>query len=583
MAESAPSVDAVPVSGSDQHASSANPVSPLNTAAASQHAQSPVSTTNRLTPTTKKIGEKFLTCPICFEMYSHPKCLPCLHTFCRHCLDSYIQSQDAFRARRKHGFPCPLCNQFYFIKSFEMPLSQWVEGIQNNFMVQNMIEYLLPQAVDQAENVCPLSVNPSPVRSSMSNQDNVPEDSGSLEVLPAGPNPDNGQHQEEDAEDSSTAAPSVLNPSMEPVALQNQHPSRYASRRSLIETGKSNDHVRHSFPYGAMALSYPTHDFYSEVKLQVNMNPLCNTKSHSSNDLNRHEMPAYYVDSDTMERVGLYRTSIDRQFSDVCCLSKANTIVITDYNNSHVLLWEGFFQGCKTYTKVKVDGKPTSVAPLDESLEDCVVVNLLNKGKIIFISIPELYFLRIIDTEVNVRSVAMLTTNTLLTGSSIRPARIDMVQVDNRFQVTRRHCLLENSQQCWAICTPNHMCGVTTDTFVVADTLQKSLVGYDIKTKNGRKVGEKSFSFTPLGDRKFVSLGGLCCHRSSGSIYVVDHDDNAVYRVHVGTTVRCEKVLCEKNGIRKPTSVCLSLRDELCVVDWQGRISVYKPKCVPKA
>ncbi|XP_046568254.1 uncharacterized protein LOC124276634 isoform X2 [Haliotis rubra] len=581
MAESAPSVSDGPDCGSEQHVSSANTVTPLNTAAASQHAQSPVSTTNRLTPTTKKIGEKFLTCPICYEMYSQPKCLPCLHTFCCHCLDSYIQSQNAFRARRKQGFPCPLCNQFYFIKNYEMPLSHWVEGIQNNFMVQNMIEYLLPQAGDKAENVCPPSVDPSPVRTSVLNPDH--EEDGSPEVLPAGPNPDNGRHQEEDAEESSTASPSLQDPPLSPFVLQNQHPSRYSHRRSLIETGRSIDHLRHSFPCGAMTLSYPTPEFYSEANLQVNLNPLCTTKSHSSNDLNRHEMPAYFVDSDMMERVGFYRTSVDRQFSDVCCLSNSNTIVITDYNNNHVLLWEGFFQGCKTYTKVKVDGKPTSVAPLDESLEDCVVVNLLNKGKIVFISIPELYFLRIIDTEVNIRSVAMLATNTLLTGSSIRPARIDMVQVDNRFQLTRRHCLLENSQQCWAICTPNHMCGVSTDTFVVADTLQRSLVGYDIKTRNGRKVGEKSFSFTPSGDRKFVSLGGLCCQRSSGSIYVVDQDANAVYRVQVGTSIRCEKVLSEKNGIKKPASVCLSLRDELCVVDWGGGISVFKPKCVAKA
>ncbi|KAJ8303975.1 hypothetical protein KUTeg_017558, partial [Tegillarca granosa] len=31
-----------------------------------------------------------ITCPICFEQFTSPKRLPCLHTFCHPCLKSYI-------------------------------------------------------------------------------------------------------------------------------------------------------------------------------------------------------------------------------------------------------------------------------------------------------------------------------------------------------------------------------------------------------------------------------------------------------------------------------------------------------------
>ena len=34
--------------------------------------------------------EDQLTCSICLEEYSHPKALPCLHSFCLKCIDSLI-------------------------------------------------------------------------------------------------------------------------------------------------------------------------------------------------------------------------------------------------------------------------------------------------------------------------------------------------------------------------------------------------------------------------------------------------------------------------------------------------------------
>ncbi|XP_055959215.1 tripartite motif-containing protein 59-like [Patella vulgata] len=30
-------------------------------------------------------------CSICFDMFNQPKILPCFHTFCQECLDSYIR------------------------------------------------------------------------------------------------------------------------------------------------------------------------------------------------------------------------------------------------------------------------------------------------------------------------------------------------------------------------------------------------------------------------------------------------------------------------------------------------------------
>lgn len=58
-----------------------------------------------------ELEEGFLTCSICCLPYNQPKALPCLHPFCKGCLESY-----AFRTsvRTENGLlliSCPICRQ----------------------------------------------------------------------------------------------------------------------------------------------------------------------------------------------------------------------------------------------------------------------------------------------------------------------------------------------------------------------------------------------------------------------------------------------------------------------------------------
>ncbi|KAH3710443.1 tripartite motif-containing protein 3-like isoform X2 [Dreissena polymorpha] len=50
-----------------------------------------------------RIREDFLTCPICFNSFTNPKALPCLHTFCLQCLVDYVKDNTQF--------PCPTCRE----------------------------------------------------------------------------------------------------------------------------------------------------------------------------------------------------------------------------------------------------------------------------------------------------------------------------------------------------------------------------------------------------------------------------------------------------------------------------------------
>ena len=53
--------------------------------------------------------EKELTCPVCLDLYTNPKILPCHHSFCQECLEGLPQEREA-RGDTYYLF-CPTCRQ----------------------------------------------------------------------------------------------------------------------------------------------------------------------------------------------------------------------------------------------------------------------------------------------------------------------------------------------------------------------------------------------------------------------------------------------------------------------------------------
>ncbi|XP_070571156.1 E3 ubiquitin-protein ligase TRIM56-like [Ptychodera flava] len=73
-----------------------------------------------------QIGEDFLSCVICFERYTNPKVLPCLHTFCEQCLLTLVEKQGVLN--------CPTCKT-----SCPLPLGG-VQALKSNFFIAGLIE-----------------------------------------------------------------------------------------------------------------------------------------------------------------------------------------------------------------------------------------------------------------------------------------------------------------------------------------------------------------------------------------------------------------------------------------------------------
>ncbi|XP_019642129.1 PREDICTED: tripartite motif-containing protein 2-like [Branchiostoma belcheri] len=76
---------------------------------------------------TSDFDEEFLTCAICMLNFRDPKILPCLHSFCRECLQDWAAKQQPLE--------CPTCRE-----PVRLP-DQGVDGLRTNFYVNNLLDF----------------------------------------------------------------------------------------------------------------------------------------------------------------------------------------------------------------------------------------------------------------------------------------------------------------------------------------------------------------------------------------------------------------------------------------------------------
>eukprot|EP00058_Branchiostoma_floridae_P014230 XP_002599718.1 hypothetical protein BRAFLDRAFT_249762 [Branchiostoma floridae] len=71
--------------------------------------------------------DQFLTCPVCVLHFRDPRILPCLHTFCKGCLEEWVTKQQPLE--------CPTCRT-----QVSLP-DQGVDGLRANFYVNNLLDF----------------------------------------------------------------------------------------------------------------------------------------------------------------------------------------------------------------------------------------------------------------------------------------------------------------------------------------------------------------------------------------------------------------------------------------------------------
>ncbi|XP_063405785.1 E3 ubiquitin-protein ligase TRIM56-like [Mytilus trossulus] len=94
--------------------------------------------------------DDLLTCTICLETFKVPKYLPCLHTFCESCINTYIVS-SVEKGKITEGFTCPVCRKIVSaVETLERP-ELWATTLPTNHFVTSMLD---KRAIQKAEKMC---------------------------------------------------------------------------------------------------------------------------------------------------------------------------------------------------------------------------------------------------------------------------------------------------------------------------------------------------------------------------------------------------------------------------------------------
>ncbi|XP_071824837.1 uncharacterized protein [Apostichopus japonicus] len=88
----------------------------------------------------KDIEDKFFECSICLDLFKEPKLLPCLHRFCKPCLEPILEGQVG-------TFKCPLCKDVCKIPNNR------IDGFKTDFHMKSMLQFIQLQKTFENEEV----------------------------------------------------------------------------------------------------------------------------------------------------------------------------------------------------------------------------------------------------------------------------------------------------------------------------------------------------------------------------------------------------------------------------------------------
>lgn len=82
--------------------------------------------------------EEHVTCHVCKDLLSNPRALPCMHTFCAHCLSSYIAS--VCTSGDEKWFKCPVCKTITKPSFKGLHQYAWADNFPLNYALQGLAD-----------------------------------------------------------------------------------------------------------------------------------------------------------------------------------------------------------------------------------------------------------------------------------------------------------------------------------------------------------------------------------------------------------------------------------------------------------
>ncbi|XP_014783790.1 E3 ubiquitin-protein ligase TRIM36 [Octopus bimaculoides] len=95
--------------------------------------------------------EQDLTCSMCFELFTNPKALPCLHTFCQDCLHQYIMNKEDCVRQTGH-LTCPICRSASKPpEPIDPDPGKWAQSFSSNHLITSLLDRYAAQRNHQPE------------------------------------------------------------------------------------------------------------------------------------------------------------------------------------------------------------------------------------------------------------------------------------------------------------------------------------------------------------------------------------------------------------------------------------------------
>ncbi len=80
-----------------------------------------------------RYDEDFLSCSLCLDVFTDPRALPCLHTFCHKCLKDLLSK--SYNTSSNNGtFRCPLCQEVHAVPS------NGASGFRQDFRIKTLTD-----------------------------------------------------------------------------------------------------------------------------------------------------------------------------------------------------------------------------------------------------------------------------------------------------------------------------------------------------------------------------------------------------------------------------------------------------------
>ncbi|PVD27658.1 hypothetical protein C0Q70_12825 [Pomacea canaliculata] len=99
-----------------------------------------------------QLEEEICTCGICSDTCRRPRALPCLHSFCRECLEQHIQ--DEVKKGSKAYFLCPSCKQPTDLPKNVRIAGRYSESFREDSFIDKVCEVIAAYGADKSCDLC---------------------------------------------------------------------------------------------------------------------------------------------------------------------------------------------------------------------------------------------------------------------------------------------------------------------------------------------------------------------------------------------------------------------------------------------